>query len=134
LKKFQDPRLHQDIEEHGAAYMEFDGGLTYYYERGSGAHCEAANETRLCGTLGSARFGFCSWDAPEIEVFDVGKDGSERKETVPVDMTGHRDDDQEWMTHFLDCLLNGAAPLMTVDLAAKHLDILFRILDAPPAR
>jgi hypothetical protein len=30
-------------------------------------------------------------------------------------------------THFLDCL-DGAKPLMPVHLAAKHMDILFKIL------
>ena len=30
-----------DIEQHGAAWMEFDTGLTYYYENGGGVHNEA---------------------------------------------------------------------------------------------
>ena len=41
-----------DIEQHGAAWMEFDTGLTYYYESGSGVHNETPNETRLYGTKG----------------------------------------------------------------------------------
>lgn len=35
-----------DIEQHGAAWLEFSGGLTYYYERGAGVHGETPNETR----------------------------------------------------------------------------------------
>jgi predicted dehydrogenase len=128
LKKFEDTGIRQDIEEHGATYMEFDTGLTYYYERGSGVHCEAANETRVNGTRGSLRFGFCSWDAPQVDCFFIDRDGNEKKEMLPVDMTSHTEDNQELMRHFLDCLLEGAAPMMTVDLAAKHLDVLFRIL------
>jgi len=31
--------------------------------------------------------------------------------------------------HFLDCVLDGARPLMPVDRAAKHLDILLRIVE-----
>ncbi|MEJ2629319.1 MAG: Gfo/Idh/MocA family oxidoreductase, partial [bacterium] len=61
LKTFPDKSIHQDIEEHGAAYMEFDAGLTYYYERGAGVHCDVNNETRICGTKGGLRFGFNSW-------------------------------------------------------------------------
>ena len=128
LKVFADGKIQHGIEEHGAAFMEFDDGLTYYYERGSGVHCEVANETRIYGTRGSLRFGFCSWDPPTIEHFYL--DGNQEKmETLTVDFSRHREDNQELMTHFLDCLLNGAEPMMPVTRAAKHLEILFRILE-----
>ena len=39
-----------DVEQHGAAWLEFSDGLTYYYERGAGVHGETANETRIYGT------------------------------------------------------------------------------------
>jgi predicted dehydrogenase len=45
-----------DVEQHGAAWLEFDTGLTYYYERGAGVHAETPNETRLYGTKGGLRF------------------------------------------------------------------------------
>jgi predicted dehydrogenase len=128
LKVFKDAGIHQDIEEHGAAYMEFDTGLTYYYERGSGVHCECANETRVTGTAGSVRFGFCSWDAPLVDYFYIDEQGNEKMETLTVDMTVHTEDNQELMKHFLDCILQGTKPMMPADLAAKHLRILFRIL------
>jgi predicted dehydrogenase len=129
LKVFSDPSRRQNVEEHGAAYMEFDSGLHYYYERGSGVHCETPNETRILGTSGGVRFGFCSWDPPEIEFFSSDGKGSEAREIVPVDMTGHDDDNRALMTHFLDCVLEGAEPQMTPRLAAKHLGILFQILN-----
>jgi predicted dehydrogenase len=132
LKVFKDPRLRQDVEEHGAAYMEFDSGLTYYYERGSGAHCEVANETRICGTKGSLRFGFCTWDPPGVDFFSVDAAGNEKKETLTVDMASHAGDNEELTKHFLDCVLQGVTPVMPVALAAKHLGILFRILDHSP--
>jgi predicted dehydrogenase len=116
-----------DIEQHGAAWLEFSGGLTYYYERGAGVHGETANETRLYGTRGGLRFQFPSWDSNEVEFFYV-EDGQPRKETLMVDNTGAEDDSLAIIRHFLDCLEGTAKPLMTVETAAKHICILFKIL------
>jgi predicted dehydrogenase len=116
-----------DIEQHGAAWLEFSGGLTYYYERGAGVHAETANETRLYGTRGGLRFQFPSWDSNEVEFFYV-EDGQPRKETLMVDTTGAEDDSLAIIRHFLDCLEGTAKPLMTVETAAKHIGILFKIL------
>ncbi|MBN2116378.1 MAG: Gfo/Idh/MocA family oxidoreductase [Anaerolineales bacterium] len=116
-----------DVEQHGAAWLEFDTGLTYYYERGAGVHSETPNETRLYGTQGGLRFQFPSWDSNDVEFFSV-ENGEPRKEVLHVDMTGAPDDSQALAAHFLDCL-DGAEPLMPVQRAAKHMEILFRILE-----
>jgi predicted dehydrogenase len=118
-----------DIEQHGAAWLEFDTGLTYYYERGAGVHGETPNETRLYGTQGGLRFQFPSWDSHEVEFFYT-ESGEPRKEILMVDTSGAPDDSLALTTHFLDCLDGKAEPRMTVQLAAKHLEILFKILDA----
>ena len=118
-----------DIEEHGAAFLEFDTGLTYYYERGSGAHADIANETLIHGTKGSLRFAFCSWDSPEIDFFTFNKAGVEITNKSEFETGEHIDDNFELTKHFLDCLIDDTQPQMTVQLAAKHLQILFRILD-----
>lgn len=115
-----------DVEQHGAAWMEFDTGLTYYYERGSGVHAETPNETRIYGTKGGLRFQFPSWDSNTVEFFHV-ENGEPVSENLAVDMSNAPEDSLVLATHFLDCL-DGAQPLMTVQLAAKHLDILFNIL------
>ena len=117
-----------DVEQHGAAWLEFDTGLTYYYERGAGVHAETPNETRIYGTKGGLRFQFPAWDSNEVEFFTT-ENGEPRKETFTVDMSGAPDDSLAISTHFLDCLDGKARPLMTVPLAAKHMDILFRILN-----
>ncbi len=118
-----------DVEQHGAAWLEFSGGLTYYYERGAGVHAETPNETRLYGTRGSLRFQYPTWDSDDIEYFYLeDEDGEPRKKTLSVDMTGAEDDTTAIIRHFLDCLDGTAQPLMTVETAAKHLDILFKIL------
>jgi predicted dehydrogenase len=128
IKIFANTKIKSDVEEHGAAFMEFDTGLTYYYERGAGVHCEIPNETRIFGTKGSLRFAYTTWDSPEIEHFWVNKNRVEKRSVYKVDMSKHPGDDPALINHFIDCLAGKARPVMPVALAAKHLDILFRIL------
>jgi len=128
IKIFADRKIKSDVEEHSIALMEFDTGLTYYYERGAGVHCEVANETRILGTKGSLRFGYCSWDQPQVEHFWVNKNRVEKRTIRKIDMSGHPGDNPALLNHFFDCIAGYAKPAMPVLLAAKHLDILFRIL------
>ena len=116
-----------DVEQHGAAWMEFDTGLTYYYERGAGVHAETPNETRLYGTKGGLRFQFPTWDSNEIEFF-YEKNDELCREVFTIDMANEPDDTFALTSHFLDCLDGTARPLMPVQRAAKHMEILFRIL------
>ncbi|MFT3891568.1 MAG: Gfo/Idh/MocA family oxidoreductase [Anaerolineales bacterium] len=117
-----------DIEQHGAAWMEFDTGLTYYYESGSGVHNETPNESRIYGTKGGLRFQHFSWDSNEIEFFTT-ENGEPRKETFTIDMSKEPNDSLAITTHFLDYLDGKVEPLMTVPLAAKHMEILFKIMN-----
>ena len=116
-----------DIEQHGAAWLEFSGGLTYYYERGSGVHAETPNETRIYGTLGGLRFQFPSWDSTAVEFF-FDENGEPRRQELTVEAAGAPDDSQAIAGHFLDCLDGKSKPLMPIPLAAKHMRILFKIL------
>jgi len=116
-----------DIEQHGAAWLEFDTGLTYYYERGSGVHADVVNETRLYGTKGGLRFHYPTWDSHEVELFYT-EDSEPSKETLSIDMSNVPDDSLGITNHFLDCLDHKAEPLMTVQRAAKHMEILYKIL------
>jgi len=129
LKVFKNPKIKSDVEEHGACFMEFDTGLTYYFERGSGVQSEVANETRIFGTKGSLRFQLCSWDSPQIEHFWTNKNRVEKKTIHKVDMSNHPGDNPALINHFLDCLAGKSKPAMPVPIAAKHLDILLKILD-----
>jgi predicted dehydrogenase len=127
LKLFANKNFHSDVEEHSVAWLEFDTGLTYYYERGSGVQAEIPNETRIFGTKGSLRFAFCSWESPDVDLYYLEK-GQEKHRTFQVKIPKGHDDNVALIQHFLDVLTGGASPKMTVDLAAKHQDILFRIL------
>jgi predicted dehydrogenase len=118
-----------DVEQHGVALLEFDQGVRYYYERGGGAHGEVPNGSRIYGTRGGIHFSYTSWESPEIQFYHAGADGKQKPahETFTVDMSGHTDDNQEFIRHFIDCLEKKAKPAMTVAMAARHLDILFKI-------
>jgi len=114
-----------DVEQHAAAWLEFSDGLTYYYERGGGVYAEIPDETRIYGTQGGLRFQSRS-ASNEIELFIV-ENNKPIRQTLTVDQTGEAEDSMAMATHFLDCL-DGAEPLMPIHLAAKHMEILFRIL------
>ena len=116
-----------DVEQHGATWMEFDTGLTYYYERGAGVQMETPNESRIYGSKGGVRFQVFSWDSNQIEFFSL-ENNQPRKETFTIDMSKEPDDGFALVQHFLDCLDGTAKPLMTVQRAAKHMEIIFKIL------
>ncbi|HZU87382.1 MAG TPA: Gfo/Idh/MocA family oxidoreductase [Anaerolineaceae bacterium] len=128
-----------DIEQHGAAFMEFDHGLTYYYERGSGVYNSIPSQTRIYGTLGCLTLSFPTWDSPEVIFSHAGpqRDGPARDEVLIADFSQHppaeeryvpgHNDNRALVSHFLDCLQGIAQPVMPVQLAAKHLEIVFRI-------
>jgi predicted dehydrogenase len=120
-----------DVEQHAAALLTFDGGLTCAYERGAGVHGEARTETRIHGTRGGLRVAYPSWESAEVELFHEGPDGRPRREVLAVDMSGRaRDDNDALIAHFLDCLEAKAAPAMPLARALKHLEIALRILEA----
>jgi predicted dehydrogenase len=120
-----------DVEQHAAAFLTFDGGLTLAYERGAGVHGRAGLETRIHGTRGGLRLSYLTWESPELELFCEGPDGRPVREVLTVDMSGHRfDDNVPLVAHFLDCVEGKATPAMPVDLAYKHLDVILRMLEA----
>ena len=116
-----------DVEEHFAVRMKFSGGLSYFWERASHANVDAPNETRIYGTQGGIKLNFCSWDPNEIKVYSTGNNetGDAITETVLVDMEG-QDDGFELSKHYIDVLDGTTEPLMPLELARKHLDIIFR--------
>ncbi|MBN2441391.1 MAG: Gfo/Idh/MocA family oxidoreductase [Spirochaetales bacterium] len=127
LKKFKKEYCNE-VEEHGAAFMEFTTGLTYYYERGEGVQCEIENETRLFGTKGSLKFGFYTWQSNKIEHFYSDDQGKEKREILKVDMSGYDHDNLALSRHFVDCILGIAQPMTSMEIAIKNLEILFRIV------
>lgn len=114
-----------DVEQHAATWLKFSDGLTYYYERGAGVHGETGCETRIHGTKGGLRLHYLTWESNSVEWFF--DDGELRKQVIEVPASSI-DDNTAAAFHFLDCLQGKTKPMMTVELAVKHLRILFRIL------
>jgi predicted dehydrogenase len=121
-----------DVEEHGATLMEFSNGMQYFWERATNANMDVPNETRIYGTEGGLKFGFCSWDDPTITFFDVdeGGKGKAREKNITVDLEGHIHDEYQMAEHFIDVLTGKTKPVMPLELARKHLDIIFKVYEA----
>jgi predicted dehydrogenase len=119
-----------DVEEHFAVSMKFSGGLRYYWERATNANVEAKNETRIYGTKGGLKLAFCTWESPEIELFDVDEEGkgSARSCFVEYD-SSPQDDNHELSKHFMHVLQGKENVQMPLSLAAKHLDIIYSIYE-----
>jgi predicted dehydrogenase len=114
-----------DVEEQFAAHLRLTGGIRFYWERGNHANVEVPNETRIYGTRGGLKFGFCSWDPPVINLYDYDDHGKSRHTEIPVQMEGHSDD-QALIDHFAELLDGNAAPAMPLELVRKHLDIIWK--------
>ncbi len=127
LKTYKDKNIKSDVEDHAGALMEFDSGLSYYYERGAGVHTEVENETRIFGTKGSLRFSYCSWEKEEIEHYYTDENGNENKRVLSVKSNGY-DDHFQIIEHFIDCILNDEKPLLDIQTSGKYLEILFSLL------
>lgn len=119
-----------DVEEHFAAQLQLSGGIRYYWEHGSHANVEVPNETRIYGTKGGIKLALCSWESPVIEFFDVEDEGhgKARSEKIEVDMSG-RDDNDALSAHFVNVLLGKEALQMPLSLAAKHLEVIYRLYE-----
>lgn len=116
------------VEEHGAAFMTFEGGLRYYWERSSNAHCDVPNQTTIYGTEGGIRFGYCSWDGPEIEYFytDNSGRGKPKREVITIVCANH-DDPGALDTAWLNYLCGDGPVPMPLDLELRNLEILHKV-------
>jgi len=120
------------VEEHGCALMKFAGGLSYFWERSSNAHNAVQPQTSIYGTRGGLRFGFCSWDPPEVEYFYVEKNGRGKaaSTTLKVDMSEHKGDMPELGKAFIDHLCGKGPVPMPLALEVKNLAIIHAVYDA----
>jgi predicted dehydrogenase len=117
-----------DVEQHGAAYMEFKNGVTYYYERGSGVHREYPNESVLYGTKGSLRFNMCSWDENQVEINWTNSKGKMKTKIKHINMSKHKGDNEVFASHYIDCILGKSKPELPLNTAIKNMELLFKIL------
>ena len=117
------------MEEHGVTMMTFDNGMHYYWERAGHANVEVPDETRIYGTRGGMKFSYLSWEAPEIMVYGlINKDYElAENEVITVDFSRHEGDHFALICHFLEVLEGKAAPVISLETAARNMEILFRV-------
>jgi predicted dehydrogenase len=122
-----DPEAVFDVEEHFAAFMEFDTGLTFYYEKASNAHNIAPNETRIYGTRGGLKFSYLTWGNHTCTQYTLSANGQTPVEkTFELDMSNHPGDNAALIAHFLEALAWNVDVAMPISLVAKHFDIIQR--------
>ncbi len=117
-----------DVEEHFMVNMQLSGGIKYYWERGGHANMEAANETRIYGTRGGIKLGFNSWDDPWLIFYDLDEKGKARSQRMLMDYS-QQDDGYALSEHLIKVLDGEEDPVISMELARKHMDIIFRCYD-----
>jgi predicted dehydrogenase len=117
-----------DVEEHMIVNMKLTGGISYYWERGGHAHMEVPNETRIYGTRGGIRLAYCTWDDPEVILYDLDEQGKAREKRILTERPA--EEDGYFLTrHLIDVLDGKEQPVVTLETAKKHMEIIFRCRD-----
>jgi len=115
-----------DVEEHLVVNMKLSGGISYHWERGAHAHMEVPNETRIYGTRGGILLAYCTWDDPEIIFYDLDEEGKAR-ETLYARECPKEEDGFFLSRHLIDVLDGNVQPVVTLETAKKHMEIIFTI-------
>lgn len=114
-----------DVEEHFVVNMELSEGIRYYWERAGHANMESSNETRIYGTRGGIKLGFNSWDDPSLIFYDLDENEKARSQKIQIDYSG-QDDGYALSEHLIRVLDGDEDPIISMELARKHMDIIFR--------
>jgi len=126
LDNYHDNNNVTDVEESFTAMLEFSGGIKYYWERAAHANMETMNETRVYGTRGGLKLNFCTWDPDIIYHYYLDNQNISRVKEIQVD-TSKQNDHEALANHFIDLLEKKSSPAMSLELAAKHLEIIFKL-------
>ncbi len=114
-----------DVEEQFIVNMQLTGGVSYYWERGGHANMEVPNETRIYGTRGGIKLGYCSWDDPVVIFYDLDEQGKAREQRIELDYKEY-DDGYALSEHLVRVLDGEEQPVITLELARKHMNIILK--------
>jgi len=112
-----------DVEEHLMVQLRLSKGVRYCWERAAHANMESPNETRIYGTRGGIKLAYCTWDEPVVIVYDLDEDGKAREKRIELDYKG-LEDGFSLTTHLVRVLDGKEDPVVTLECAKKHMDIL----------
>jgi len=114
-----------DVEEHMIVNMMLTGGISYYWERGAHAHMEVPNETRIYGTRGGIKLAYCTWDDPEVILYDLDDNGKASEKRFTRECP--EEEDGYFLTrHLIDVLDGREQPVVTLEIAKKHMEMIFQ--------
>lgn len=114
-----------DVEEHFMVSMKLSGNIRYTWERGGNANMEVPNETRIYGTRGGIKLGYCSWDDPAIAYYDLDDQGKAREQRVELDYRD-QDDGYALSEHLIRVLDGIEQPVISMETAKKHMEIILK--------
>jgi predicted dehydrogenase len=118
-----------DVEDHGAAILRCDRGLSVAWERGWVTHMKEEIRFQVYGSKGGVAFNpYQIADPPTIEIYRDAQ-GLRATETVyvtkfPFDI--HKD----FIWNFIDCVLDGGAPLTPGAAAADMIRIIHAVYES----
>jgi len=112
-----------DVEEHLMVHLKLSNKVSYYWERAAHANMESPNETRISGTRGGIKLAYCTWDDPVVIFYDLDEDGKAREKRIGLDYEGV-EDGEALTEHFIRVLDGTEKPVITLETAKKHMDIL----------
>lgn len=114
-----------DVEEHLLVHMQLSGGISYSWERGVHAHVEVPNETRIYGTRGGIKLAYCTWDDPELILYDLDHKGKARESKFMKECP--EKEDGFYLSEHLIAVLDGKEQeALSLDKARKHMEIILR--------
>ena len=125
LDNYDPGDLPYNVEESFVAMLDFSGGIKYFWERANHANVEVPNESRIYGTRGGIKLNFCTWDPNIIYFYDLDENNRARTTKIEIS-TGSQDDDFALIEHYIDVLDGKTEPVMPLERAGKHLDIIWR--------
>jgi hypothetical protein len=89
---------------------------------------EVPHETRIYGTRGGVKLAYCTWDDPELIHYDLDEHGIARERALTCECP-EQEDGFYLSKHLIDVLDGKEKPLIPLDIAKKHMEIIFRCRD-----
>jgi len=118
------------VEEHGAAFLNFAGGLSYYWERAFNMHGQAGDQVRIYGTKGGVMFAYPGWCDPEIKYFFVDAKGKAAEKCIQVPEAKDWYSEPSLMKRFVAAIVKKAPLPSSFEAEIRNLRILHAVYKA----
>jgi predicted dehydrogenase len=113
-----------DTEEHLAAMLRFEGGLSVSWEVGTACHGQPKRQIEIFGSRGGINCSPLTWDVEPIVFYDDGPDGPRLASLEVPGLKEHADDLPFIDDDFVEAVLSGREPEMPGWKAARILTVI----------